>query len=90
MSDYLYKIDTFIKKNLHNIEKPQIVEFGVKEGRSTKLFLDICDKFNGKLTSIALMGGFAEVESNDVTVLVNAAELSENIDSPSAEKEFGI
>ena len=52
MSDYLYKIDTFIKKNLHNIEKPQIVEFGVKEGRSTKLFLDICDNFDGKLTSI--------------------------------------
>jgi len=43
---------------------------------------------NGDWDSIALMGGFAEVESDDVTVLVNAAELSENIDSPSAEKEF--
>jgi len=43
---------------------------------------------DGNWNSIALMGGFAEVESDDVTVLVNAAELSQNIDSPSAEKEF--
>ena len=43
---------------------------------------------NGKWTSIALMGGFAEVESNDVTVLVNSAELGENIDKESVEKEL--
>ncbi len=43
---------------------------------------------NGKWTSIALMGGFAEVESNDVTVLVNSAELGESIDKESVEKEL--
>ena len=43
---------------------------------------------NGDWDSIALMGGFAEVESDDVTVLVTGAELSQNIDPPSAEKEF--
>ena len=43
---------------------------------------------DGNWNSIALMGGFAEVESNDVTVLVNSAELGENIDSSSAEKEL--
>ena len=32
-------------------------------------------KSNGNWNSIALMGGFAEVESDDVTVLVNSAEL---------------
>ena len=52
MTDYTYKIDTFIKKNISKIQKPQIVEFGVKEGRSTKLFLDICNQNNGKLYSI--------------------------------------
>lgn len=52
MSDYLYKIDTFLKKDLLKIENPQIVEFGVREGRSTKLFLDLCEKNNGKLFSI--------------------------------------
>ena len=34
------------------------------------------------------MGGFAEVESNDVTVLVNGAELGSNIDSSAAEKDL--
>jgi F-type H+-transporting ATPase subunit epsilon len=38
--------------------------------------------------SIALMGGFAEVEANQVTVLVNAAELGSRIDAASAEKEL--
>ena len=52
MSDYLYKIDTFLKKDLSKINNPQIVEFGVREGRSTKLFLDLCDQNNGKLFSV--------------------------------------
>ncbi|MEB3270517.1 MAG: ATP synthase F1 subunit epsilon [Synechococcus sp.] len=38
--------------------------------------------------SIALVGGFAEIESNEVTVLVNAAELGSSIDTAAAEKEF--
>jgi len=38
--------------------------------------------------SIALMGGFAEVDANEVTVLVNGAELSSDIDSAKAEKEL--
>tara|TARA_Y100001968_G_scaffold297433_1_gene306359 strand:+ start:271 stop:678 length:408 start_codon:yes stop_codon:yes gene_type:complete len=43
---------------------------------------------DGQWDSIALMGGFAEVESNEVTVLVNGAELGSSIDSSSAEAEF--
>ncbi len=43
---------------------------------------------NGTWNSIALMGGFAEVESNDVTVLVNGAELGSKIDAASAEVEL--
>ena len=42
----------------------------------------------GNWNSIALMGGFAEVESDDVTVLVNSAELGTNIDSNDAEKKL--
>ena len=38
--------------------------------------------------SIALSGGFAEVEANEVTVLVNAAELGSSIDPAAAQKEF--
>lgn len=43
---------------------------------------------NGSWDSIALMGGFAEVESDEVTVLVNAAELGTNIDTSTAEAEL--
>ena len=43
---------------------------------------------NGNWNSIALMGGFAEVENDEVTVLVNAAELGSKIDSSSAEADL--
>ena len=43
---------------------------------------------NGQWDSIALMGGFAEVESDDVTVLVNSAELGSKIDASKAEIEL--
>ena len=43
---------------------------------------------NGNWDSIALTGGFAEVESNEVTVLVNKAEMGKNIDTSKAEAEL--
>ena len=43
---------------------------------------------NGNWDWIALSGGFAEVESNEVTVLVNKAEMGKNIDSAKAEAEL--
>ena len=43
---------------------------------------------DGKWDSIALMGGFAEVESDEITVLVNGAELGNSIDSSAAETEL--
>jgi F-type H+-transporting ATPase subunit epsilon len=39
-------------------------------------------------TAIALSGGFAEVEANEVTVLVNAAQLGRTIDTATAENEL--
>lgn len=36
--------------------------------------------------AIALMGGFAEVENNEVTILVNGAERGDTIDRESARK----
>ena len=43
---------------------------------------------NGDWNSIALMVGFAEVEADDVTVLVNGAELGSSIDATTAEAEL--
>lgn len=39
-------------------------------------------------TSIALLGGFAEVEADEVTVLVNGAQLGSSIDAAAAEADF--
>ena len=39
-------------------------------------------------TSIALMGGFAEVEEDEVTILVNGAERGDSIDREKAEKAY--
>nr|YP_010732092.1 ATP synthase CF1 epsilon subunit [Massjukichlorella minus]WDY13006.1 ATP synthase CF1 epsilon subunit [Massjukichlorella minus] len=39
-------------------------------------------------TSLALMGGFAIVKQNKVTVLVNEAESAETVDTEQAEKTF--
>ena len=41
---------------------------------------------NSKWVSIALMGGFAEIESDEVTVLVNSAELGSQVNIRDAEE----
>jgi F-type H+-transporting ATPase subunit epsilon len=38
--------------------------------------------------NIAVMGGFAEVENNEVKVLVNSAEIGDNIDKEVAKTEY--
>lgn len=38
--------------------------------------------------SIALMGGFAEVENDEIKILVNGAELGDNIDRDTARSEY--
>jgi F-type H+-transporting ATPase subunit epsilon len=38
--------------------------------------------------SIALMGGFAEVENNEIKILVNGAELGDNINRDTARTEY--
>lgn len=38
--------------------------------------------------NIALMGGFAEVENDEIKILVNGAELGDNIDQDTARSEY--
>ncbi len=52
MSDFNYKLDNFLFPIINEIDNPIILELGVQKGRSTKKFLDICKKNNGKLFSI--------------------------------------
>ena len=50
--EYIIKLENAFKKELLDINNPQILEFGVRHGQSTKLFLDICEKKNGFLYSV--------------------------------------
>ena len=45
------KVSNFIYEDIKDIKNPQILEFGVREGHSTKFFLDLCKKNNGKRSS---------------------------------------
>jgi len=36
MTDYILKINDFMFKEIEHIQNPNFLEFGVKEGRSTK------------------------------------------------------
>ena len=42
----------FIKNKIDKFYEPNILELGVQTGNSTKMFLEICEKNNGFLTSI--------------------------------------
>ena len=52
MNDYIYKLNSFVANELISLKDLTILEFGVKEGRSTKIFLQHCEKNGGKLYSI--------------------------------------
>jgi predicted O-methyltransferase YrrM len=52
MNDYLYKLEHFLIEDLKKIENINILEFGVRKGVSTKLFLEIVKLKNGRLYSV--------------------------------------
>lgn len=52
MNDYLYKLEKFLIEDLKKIENINILEFGVRKGVSTKLFLEIVKLKNGRLYSV--------------------------------------
>ena len=50
--NYLKKINNFIFEYEKNKKNLNILEFGVREGRSTKIFLEMCKNNGGKLLSV--------------------------------------
>ena len=52
MDNYNYKLDNYLFPMIKEINNPIILELGVQSGISTKKFLDICNKNNGKLFSV--------------------------------------
>lgn len=49
---YKQKINSFIISEIKNIKNPNIIEFGVRFGVSTNMFLEVCEKSNGFLYSV--------------------------------------
>ena len=45
-------VSNFIYEDIKNIKNPKILEFGVRKGHSTKFFLELCKKNNGKCISV--------------------------------------
>lgn len=54
MVDFNYKLDNFLLPYIDKIKKPVILELGVQTGRSTKKFLELCNKNDGWLFSVDL------------------------------------
>lgn len=46
------KLFSFVLPKIINIKNPIILELGVREGKSTKMFIDLVEKNNGQLISI--------------------------------------
>ena len=52
MDEYSLKLDNSLIPIISSINSPIILELGVENGRSTKKFLEICSKKNGKVYSV--------------------------------------
>ena len=64
MSDNNHKLDTFLYNKIKNISNIKILEFGVREGISTKLFVNLAEKNNGKVFSVDLKDCSNIINSN--------------------------
>jgi F-type H+-transporting ATPase subunit epsilon len=47
-------------------------------------------RINSQWTAVALMGGFAQIENNQMTILVNEAEKASDIDPKQAQEAFDV
>ena len=52
MNDHYRKLINFVYEKIKHIEEPTILEFGVREGVSTKMFVELCEARSGNLYSI--------------------------------------
>ena len=52
MNDHYRKLINFVYEKIKHIKEPTILEFGVREGVSTKMFIELCEARLGNLYSI--------------------------------------
>jgi predicted O-methyltransferase YrrM len=69
MNSYHHKYYSFIGEYLNNLNKPNILEFGVGEGITTKIFLEVCEHKNGSLVSVDVEDYSSKFSINNWTFL---------------------
>ena len=50
--EYSKKLDNFLFQNIKDINEVKVLEFGVRQGVSTKKFIKLCEEKNGELFSV--------------------------------------
>jgi len=52
MKDHDRKLKNFVYEKIKDIKEPNILEFGVRDGISTKIFIELCESQSGSLYSV--------------------------------------
>ena len=52
MKDHDRKLKNFVYEKIKDIKEPNILEFGVRDGISTKMFIELCESQSGSLYSV--------------------------------------
>ena len=88
MEDFQNKLN-LIKERIKDIDKPLILELGVKEGRSTKMFLEICDKNDGNLISIDILD-YSKVSNNPKWKFIHSSDDNFNYTKKFIERKVDV
>ena len=81
----------FIYKNIADVKEIKILEFGVSErGLSTKLFLDLCEKNQGKLISIDINPNSKKFDSDKWTFINTRDDDFLEIEKIIKDKKFDV
>ena len=64
-NEYQLKLKETFVDYLEKIDNPKILEFGVRHGISTKIFIDICERKKGFVTSVDIDDNCKKFESKN-------------------------
>ena len=64
-NEYQLKLKETFVDYLEKIDNPKILEFGVRHGISTKIFIDICERKKGLVTSVDIDNNCKKFESKN-------------------------
>ena len=79
----------FLKKKISNISNIQILELGVAEGNSTKIFLEKCDLNNGNLISVDIVD-CSKISNNPRWEFIKASDDEFDIINPKINKPLDL